>query len=151
MVITTKTDVLVISTGPLIEPALERVVLVRQWPVMVQPSRSQLLREVRLIRPQVLLFQVSASPDLEMGLSLISTLRAYRPDVPRIALAFALDDRLETRLRAAGAQVYLHVSGSSENLEQALDHLRLSGPPAARASPDFVVVHKRGPPLPGTV
>ena len=150
MVITTKTDVLVISTEPLIEPALERVALDRQWPLMVQPSRAELLREVRLIRPQVLLFQVSASGGLEEGLSLISTARACRPDIPRIVLAFAPVDRLETRVRAAGARAFLQVGDSAEYLEQALDHLRVMRPSAARASPATAADHERGPPLSGT-
>ena len=114
MIVLTHTRVLVISAEPSIEPALERVALGRQWPVMIQPSRPELLREVRRIRPQVLLFQVSASPDLEEGLSLISTARACRPDVPRVVLAFAPDDRLETRVRAAGAGAYLQIGDSAD-------------------------------------
>ncbi len=150
MVIMTNTKVLVIAAETTIEPALERVASGRQWPVMIQPSRAELLREVRRIRPQVLLFQVSASPGLEEGLSLIATARACRPDVPRVVLAFAPGDGLESRVRAAGAGAYLQVGGSAENLEQALDHLRVARPSAARASSDTAAAHERGPPLPGT-
>ena len=117
MIVAMNAKVLVITAETTVEPALEQIAIGRGWPLMVRPSRSELLREVRQIQPKVLLFQSSASDRLDEALTLISTARACQPDIPRVVLAFAASDGLEARVRAAGAGVYLRVGDSAENLD----------------------------------
>ena len=115
--ITAETEALVITMQADMPPALAAMADLRRWPVLLRPSASQVLHEVRRHRPRVIVVDVTASPLLSDLLGLVSLLRDRHPSTPKVAIAAREDHELELAMRNAGANSYLGIENLHRQLE----------------------------------
>ncbi len=144
MVIKTNTEAMVVTMDRQIEPVLCRIAGQRRWTAMIQPSRADLMREIRWSDPRLLLFQISASPRLDEALGMIALARDHFPAAQRIALGQRGADALEIVAREAGAAVYLSVGDDTRYLQQILRTIQVASSLKVR------LTNPRSPPKPAS-
>ena len=115
--ITAATEALVITMQADIQAELTALANWRRWPVLVRPSVSQLLRELRRNRPRIIVIYVAASPLLVDLLMLISLLHERHPETPMVAVAATENHELESAVRHAGANSYLGINQLDRQLD----------------------------------
>jgi len=130
--------VLVVLMDDSAAPGLNEAVGHYHWPVLRQPSAGKALKNIRLIRPQVLIVQVDGSVMiLQEATRLIRFLRTYPPRPGVVAIASNHSDETERAMRAAGVSCYLPEDADADLIEQSVSQL-LANFAAQAASPSKV-------------
>lgn len=116
--------VLVVLMDESAVPGLNEAVSNHRWPVLRQPSAGKALKNIRLIRPQVLIVQVDGSVMiLQEATRLIRFLRTYPPRPGVVAIASNHTDQTERAMRAAGVSCYLPEDVDADLIEQSVSQL----------------------------
>ena len=105
-------------------PGLNKAVGNHRWPVLRQPDAGRALKNIRLIRPQVLIVQVDGSVMiLQEATRLIRFLSTYPPRPGVVAIASNHTNQTERAMRAAGVSCYLPEDVDADLIEQTVSQL----------------------------
>ncbi|MBI1370618.1 MAG: hypothetical protein GC162_18425 [Planctomycetes bacterium] len=116
--------VLVVLMDDSVVPGLNEAANTHRWPVLRQPSAGKALKNIRLIRPQVLIVQVDGSVMiLQEAARLVRFLRTYPPRPGVVAIASQHTDETERAMRAAGVSCYLPEDADADLIEQSVTQL----------------------------
>jgi DNA-binding response OmpR family regulator len=116
MVSTVNTAGLIIVFDENAIPALARLAVRHDWPVLRMSTVVQAVPAIVRHRPGLVVVQVSLVPD--QAVELIRLLRARLQPVPIIAVARSHDEQTERAIRGAGATYYLPAARDAGILEQ---------------------------------
>jgi DNA-binding response OmpR family regulator len=107
-------DVMVVSLGEALDPALWQLARERGWTVIVADSLPDALKQTFARQPRVYLAYIDQA--FEDGLQLIRALRSRATGVPVIAVSHAYDREMEKALRLVGASNCVFEPGDPQQL-----------------------------------